>query len=119
MMMADQDRDQSTPTLDYQTPIKPASRPSSLAFWTRYTIAYVPGLVILSVVSDAIDMYTRGHHSDGEIFFLGVYAFPVFAILLGIVREAFDRDAIFAAVYGVFVPTATLLLFLLFAFLLR
>lgn len=117
-MMSDQDRDQTPPTLDYQIPVKPASRPSSLGFWTSFTIAYVPGLIILSVVSDVIEMQFRGHYGDGGIFVLGIYAFPVFAILLGIIREVFHRDAVFAVVYALLVPTVTLLLFLLFALLL-
>jgi len=118
-MMADQDSDPTTPTLDYQTPIKPAERRPSLAFWTSFTIAYVPGLVILVIVTDAIDMYTRGHHSDGGIFFLGIYAFPVFAILLGIARKIFHGEAVFAGIYGLLSPTLTLLLLISIAYVLR
>ena len=118
-MMADLDRDQSTSMLDYQTPIKPAKRPPSLAFWTSYTIAYVPGLVVLSIVTDMIDMYTRGHHSDGGIFFLGIYAFPIFAILLGIVRKVSHIEAAFATIYGLFAPTLTLLLLISIAYVMR
>jgi len=80
-------------------------------FWLAFATAYLPGLLLLNEVDDALTMILRGHHTDSGVAFLGLYALPIFAIVAAVISKVWKQcDSIgFAVAFSFLAPTAAFL----------
>lgn len=90
--------------IDYETP--PVRKQRSWPFWVVFWLLYLPGLLVLNIVDDALHRHLTGHANDGGIMVLSVFCSPLIAGFTGVVKQLFPRyrTLSFAAASAVLAP---------------
>jgi len=89
--------------------------PKAWRFWLAFVIAYLPGILILNILDDVLHKRFTGNHGDGGVMALSLMAFPVIAIMAGIVTSLLpnQRTVGFAIAFAIATPVILYLLWVL------